>query len=205
MRTTISAFAPLLECRDVVRYWTPLVALWLIVAAPAGARSAATLEGLPYEAQTTAPLAAAGGAAAELARIRSLLVSWRGALVVERYFNGARAASPANIKSASKSVISALVGIAIDSGSITGVRSRSRTFFPERSTAPKPTPPSAQITIENLLTMRSGLESTSNRNYGAWVQSAQLGASRARTAARWRSPAPTWTTAPATRTCCPRF
>src|SRR4029450_2346339 len=27
------------------------------------------------------------------------------------------------------------------------------------------------ITIEDLLTMRSGLESTSNRNYGAWVQS----------------------------------
>jgi CubicO group peptidase (beta-lactamase class C family) len=27
------------------------------------------------------------------------------------------------------------------------------------------------ITIEDLLTMRAGLESTSNRNYGAWVQS----------------------------------
>src|SRR5690606_10421134 len=27
------------------------------------------------------------------------------------------------------------------------------------------------ITIENLLTMQSGLESTSNRNYGAWVLS----------------------------------
>ena len=27
------------------------------------------------------------------------------------------------------------------------------------------------ITIEDLLTMRVGLESTSNRNYGAWVQS----------------------------------
>ena len=27
------------------------------------------------------------------------------------------------------------------------------------------------MTIEDLLTMRSGLESTSNRNYGAWVQS----------------------------------
>ena len=65
---------------------------------------------------------AAAEAAAELDRIRSLLVSWRGALVVERYYNGARATSPANIKSASKSIISALVGIAIDRGAIDGVR-----------------------------------------------------------------------------------
>ena len=31
--------------------------------------------------------------------------------------------------------------------------------------------PKRAITIEHLLTMQSGLESTSNRNYGAWVQS----------------------------------
>ena len=29
----------------------------------------------------------------------------------------------------------------------------------------------ADITLEDLLTMRSGLETTSNRNYGRWVQS----------------------------------
>ena len=57
-------------------------------------------------------------AAAELPRIHSLLVSRRGELVLERYFNGRRAATPANIKSASKSVISALVGLAIDRGHI---------------------------------------------------------------------------------------
>jgi CubicO group peptidase (beta-lactamase class C family) len=32
--------------------------------------------------------------------------------------------------------------------------------------------PKQAITIDDLLTMRSGLESTSSRNYGAWVQSA---------------------------------
>src|SRR5688500_8281236 len=57
-------------------------------------------------------------AAAELPRIHSLLVSRRGTLVLERYFNGRRATTPANIKSASKSVISALVGLAIDRGHI---------------------------------------------------------------------------------------
>jgi hypothetical protein len=53
-------------------------------------------------------------AAGELPRLHSLLVSWRGSLIVERYFNGARPARLSNIKSASKSVISALIGIAIE-------------------------------------------------------------------------------------------
>jgi CubicO group peptidase (beta-lactamase class C family) len=158
VRTKISAFARLLKCRGVVKYLTPLVALWLVVA-PAGMRT-----------QTPEPLAAAGEAAAELDRIRSLLVSWRGSLVVERYYNGARASSPANIKSASKSVISALVGIAIDSGSIEGVRQPIAHYFPSLN-GPKADVRKRAITIEDLLTMRSGLQSTSNRYYGAWVQS----------------------------------
>ena len=52
----------------------------------------------------------------QLPRLRSLVVSHHGAIVLERYFNGARATEPANIKSASKSVIAALVGIAIAKG-----------------------------------------------------------------------------------------
>src|SRR5687767_12513558 len=47
--------------------------------------------------------------AKDLPRLHSLLVSRRGELVLERYYNGARATRPANIKSASKSLISALV------------------------------------------------------------------------------------------------
>jgi CubicO group peptidase (beta-lactamase class C family) len=108
-------------------------------------------------------------AAAEMPRLHSLIVSWRGQLLVERYFNGARASRPANIKSASKSIISALVGIAIDRKLLSGVRQPIGPFFPELS-SPSDAPKRA-ITIEDLLTMRAGLESTSNRNYGAWVQS----------------------------------
>jgi CubicO group peptidase (beta-lactamase class C family) len=109
-------------------------------------------------------------AAAELPRLHSLQVSWRGELVLERYFNGRRAASLANIKSASKSIISALVGIAIDRSLIKGVGQPIATFFPDLLASSNEAPKRA-ITIEDLLTMRSGLESTSNRNYGAWVQS----------------------------------
>ena len=108
-------------------------------------------------------------AATELPRIHSLLVSRRGELVLERYFNGRRATSPANIKSASKSIISALVGIAIDRGHIRGVDEPVAAFLPDQLASRDD--PRGQITIEDFLTMRSGLESTSNRNYGAWVQS----------------------------------
>jgi len=121
--------------------------------------------------QAPAPsLEAAGKSAATLPRLRSLLVSHRGELVLERYYGGARAAQNANIKSASKSVISALVGIALSRGLIKGLDQPIVDFFPEL--AKDPDPRKRTITIEDLLTMRSGLESTSGRDYGAWVQSA---------------------------------
>jgi CubicO group peptidase (beta-lactamase class C family) len=111
----------------------------------------------------------AARAAALLPRLRSLLVSHRGSLVLERYYGGARASQLANIKSASKSIISALVGIAVSKGSIPSVDQTIADYFPEL--AKDPEPKKRAITIEDLLTMRSGLESTSGREYGAWVQS----------------------------------
>jgi CubicO group peptidase (beta-lactamase class C family) len=112
----------------------------------------------------------AAAAAAELPRAHSLLVSRQGQLLLERYFNGTRATGLANIKSASKSVISALVGIAIDRGLIAGLKTPISTYFPDLLAATAEAP-KRSITVEDLLTMRSGLETTSNRNYGAWVQS----------------------------------
>ena len=117
----------------------------------------------PVNAQ--APFDAALKAASELPRLHSLLVSQRGTVVFERYFNGRRATTPANIKSASKSVIAALVGIAVDR-KLVSLNQSIAAHFPEVPEAKR------GITVEDLLTMRSGLESTSNRNYGAWVRSA---------------------------------
>ena len=105
-----------------------------------------------------------------LPRLRSLLVSWQDELVVEHYFHGARAGRPSNIKSVSKSVISALVGIAIDRGLIDGVQAPIGPFF-EDLLAQESDARKKEITIEDLLTMRAGLETTSNRNYGRWVYS----------------------------------
>jgi CubicO group peptidase (beta-lactamase class C family) len=146
-----------------VRWFTTLAALWLVLAPPMGAQT-------PVGPKPVPPLADAVAAAAELDRIHSLLVSRRGSLLVERYYNGTRATTLANIKSASKSVISALVGIAIERGLIKGPRQPIGDFFPSLH-APKVDPRKPRITIEDLLTMRSGLESTSNRYYGSWVQS----------------------------------
>jgi CubicO group peptidase (beta-lactamase class C family) len=137
-----------------------VVALVLaLIAAPGQARQA--LQARFDDASKTA---------AELPRLYSFLVSHRGTLVTERYFNGRRAGQLANIKSASKSVISALVGIAIEQGHIPSVREPIRNYFPEALRSAGDAPKGA-ITVEDLLTMRSGLQSTSGRNYGAWVTS----------------------------------
>jgi CubicO group peptidase (beta-lactamase class C family) len=108
-------------------------------------------------------------AAQTLPRLYSLLVSLRGELLFERYYNGRSRDRLANIKSASKSVISALVGIAVDRRLIPDVQTPIATYFPELASDPDAR--KAEITVEHLLTMRPGLEGTSNRNYGAWVTS----------------------------------
>ncbi len=131
----------------------------LVVATPSGER----------QPSGAAPLDRVSADAARLPRLRSLLVSHKGQLVLERYFNGARAIQAANIKSASKSVISALVGIAIAKGHIPSVNEKAARYLPEL--AGDSDSVKRGISIEDLLTMRSGLESTSGRGYGAWVQS----------------------------------
>lgn len=108
-------------------------------------------------------------AAAGLPQLRSLLVSWRGELVAEHYAPGVRASGLANVKSVSKSIIAALAGIAIDRGLIKSVDVPIATYFPELRKDPDRR--KQAITIEDLLTMRSGLESTSGENYGPWVRS----------------------------------
>lgn len=143
-----------------MRLIAALAALWLVWS-PVGPLSAQPASG--------SVLPGLQARAAALPRLRSLLVSRRGELVAEYYARGVRATTPANIKSASKSLIATLTGIALDRGLITSVRQPVATWFPELRQDKDPR--KARITIEDLLTMRAGLESTSGRNYGRWVQS----------------------------------
>jgi CubicO group peptidase (beta-lactamase class C family) len=108
-------------------------------------------------------------AAAALPQLHSLVVTWQGDRVVEYYAQGHGPDRLANVKSVSKSIISTLVGIAIDRKLIPGVTEPVATYFPELRRASEPA--RRAITIEDLLTMRSGLASTSSRNYGRWVRS----------------------------------
>jgi CubicO group peptidase (beta-lactamase class C family) len=124
---------------------------------------------------TAAPAAAhaddsaARTAASQLPQLHGLVVSHRGRIVLEHYARGRHAGRLANIKSASKSIIAALVGIAIERKLIAGVREPIARWFPElRKNAD---PRRRHITIEDLLTMRSGLASTSGPDYGPWVTS----------------------------------
>ena len=150
---------------------------------------ALTLAALPFGAaqaqRSSAPGRASGGAertldvalldsayarAAEMPRLRSLLVARDGRLVRERYWRGARRDRATNIKSASKSIVSALVGIAIAEGTLDSIRQPIAPFFP-RELGGDADPRARAITIEDLLSMRAGLASTSFDAYGAWVRS----------------------------------
>mgnify|MGYP006279859387 CR=1 FL=1 len=113
-------------------------------------------------------LGAAYRRAAELGPLNGLLVARRGTLVAEQYWNGVSPRDDVNIKSASKAVLSALVGIALEQGLLESLDQPVADFFPEHL-GDDADPRKLEITIRDLLTMRSGLETTSFENYGRWV------------------------------------
>jgi CubicO group peptidase (beta-lactamase class C family) len=150
----------------VLRRSPILLLLCLLANAPAVPQSPS--EGAAPKAPLTFDDAVKAGTG--LPRLHSLLVSHHGELILERYFHGTRAASMENVKSASKSIISALVGIALERHLISGVTAPIAPYFSELA-QPKTDPMKRKITVADLLTMRSGLRTTSNRYYGAWVAS----------------------------------
>ncbi|PDT83227.1 serine hydrolase [Sinorhizobium sp. BJ1] len=106
----------------------------------------------------------------ELKPLKTVIVARDGETIAEQGYRGHAPGESTNIKSASKSIISALVGIAIDKGLLDG---------PEQKIAPllkEDLPSSADprvndITIGNLLSMQAGLGRLSGPNYGRWVSS----------------------------------
>ena len=104
-------------------------------------------------------------------RLHTLLVARDGEELVARAFRGPGLDRPANVKSVSKSVIGALIGIAIERGILSGIDQPIAPMLDDLlPTAADPR--LAAITIGHLLSMRAGLERTSGRNYGRWVNSA---------------------------------
>ncbi len=105
-----------------------------------------------------APLVAAADAIAQqqFAGVDSMLVIRHGRLVHETYFGGFDRETLHDLRSATKSMTSALVGIAIDQGALAGVDEPIARRLGGR--APRdPDPRKQAITIESLLTMSPGL------------------------------------------------
>ena len=100
--------------------------------------------------------------------VQGVLVARHGRLVAERYFRGSAGRRPHNMKSASKSVLSALAGLAVAEG-VLELDQPIADLLPEAAGLDDPGKQS--ITVRHLLTMTSGLESTSFANYGSWVAS----------------------------------
>ena len=131
---------------------------------------------------TTATVAEVGGSSAMVERgvdrartnhrMRSLLAVRDGRLVVEEYFGGARANSLQDVRSVTKSVVSALTGIALAQGDIRGLDDPVADYL--GSLLPELDPDKGAITIRHLLTMTSGLEWDETGGFGSyeeWIRS----------------------------------
>ncbi len=94
----------------------------------------------------------------EFPNLHSLLVVRNGYLVIEEYFGGHDADDLHDLQSVTKSFTSAAVGIAVGGGKIKGVDARVLGFFPDAAGIDNLNDRKRAITIENLLTMRSGTD-----------------------------------------------
>lgn len=129
----------------------------------------AAFAGLPARSQP-ATWRAIAGAGHELEQLHALLIHQNGVVVFGEVFRGPEMATPAPIKSVSKTFVAALTGAAIDRGEIPSVGATIGELAP--GLIPDGADPRVQdITIENLVTMQAGLERTSGPNYGGWVSS----------------------------------
>lgn len=100
----------------------------------------------------------------------AIVIYQDGKQVLSEVFRGPDVNQAVPIKSVSKTIVAALAGAAIDRGEIPTVDSTLGELVPDLIPA-KADAGVDGITIENLLTMQSGLERTSGPNYSAWVNS----------------------------------
>ena len=157
----------------------PVAALFLAFLAACGAASAPARQDDSASVQTSPAttgldpvrMEAAIAEAESLAPLNAMVVMRDGAILYESTFNDGPPLSRAvNIKSASKSVLSALVGIAIERGVLEGVDQRVADVLRPEAAA-NSDPRINDLTVGHLLSMQAGLERTSGANYGAWVSS----------------------------------
>jgi CubicO group peptidase (beta-lactamase class C family) len=94
--------------------------------------------------------------------LRAALVQVDGRTVFEEYYGGSSASDTNDVFSVTKSVLSTLVGIALDEGAIRSVQQTLGELLPEHASEMRPEV--AAITLRQLLTMTAGLEGNSVGN-----------------------------------------
>jgi CubicO group peptidase (beta-lactamase class C family) len=117
-------------------------------------------------------LAEAYQEANDISGLKSLLVSRNGVLVAEEYFTEMGVNDLYETRSVTKSIISALIGIAIEEGFLEGIDQTLDEFLSPLGYTLEGE--KATITIENLLTMSAGFEWNefeTGYSYGDWVRS----------------------------------
>lgn len=155
---------------SVVAFAT-MLAVALAASGPAFAQAESTP---PSMTESSGAESASFDAAIERAEmlepLHTLMVAQGGDIVVDEGFRGYSTDQPVNIKSASKSIVSALVGIAIAKGILESTEQKIAPLLRDKLPA-NPDPRIEDITIGHLLSMQAGLGRTSGSNYGAWVAS----------------------------------
>jgi CubicO group peptidase (beta-lactamase class C family) len=91
-------------------------------------------------------------------KVDGILVVKSGKILIEEYFNGYDRDKLHEIRSATKSIGSALMGIAIDQEYITGVQDRLYAYFRKREPFQNWEVRKNEITLENVLNMTTGLD-----------------------------------------------
>ena len=88
----------------------------------------------------------------EYSNITGIAVVRNGYIVCEEYFHGGGTQKPVHVASVTKSILSALIGIALEEGYLTSVRQKVLDFFPEYRPS-RPNRIRESITLEHILTM----------------------------------------------------
>jgi len=90
--------------------------------------------------------------------LHSLLIVRNGYLITEEYFNGSGPDDVHTLQSDTKSVTSLLIGIALQQGKIGSVHDQVLDYFPEYPRIKHLDERKAAMTLQDLLTMRTGLD-----------------------------------------------
>lgn len=128
------------------------------------------LFGAPAVLRAQEAVAGLRAAALGLPQLHAILVQRGAERVLAEAPRGQGLERAANIKSCSKSLLALLLGTAVERGEVATILARLGDVAPDLVPADA-TEGAADLTLEDLVTLRGGLQGTSGANYGAWVGS----------------------------------